>query len=221
MAKFFPRDQHEETNSVVIKDSFGGEPSPGYYPNLFAIYKTNSWLHASVNLIVNSCVVVPLRLRDRVTKKVLSPIEAVSIGAVLKYPNPYMTQIDLMEMLYLHLEIIGNAFWELVVKGDKLVGIYPLDPLQIEIVPDTRKYVKEYVYTAGSRGVRFGPEQVVHFKFPDPQNEYWGLAPVAVTIRQARLEDKMKTLRDFKNSNQAKNKYLSSFGNNQTKKPEF
>ena len=34
-------------------------------------------------------------------------------------------------------------------------------------------------------------------------------------------EDKMKTLRDFKNSNQAKNKYLSSFGNNQTKKPEF
>jgi len=34
-------------------------------------------------------------------------------------------------------------------------------------------------------------------------------------------EDKMKTLRDFKNNNQAKNKYLSSFGNDQTKKPEF
>jgi len=194
VSKFFPRNtqQDESANSVVLRESFSSEMSPANYPSLFAIYKNNSWIHSYVNLLVNSCVVVPIRLRDRVNKKVLSPIEAVSIGAVLKYPNPYMTQIDLMEMLYLHLQIVGNAFWELVISENKLVGIYPLDPLKIEIVPDERKFIKEYIYTAGSSNVRFLPEQIVHFKFSDPQNEFWGLAPVAITMRQARLEGKMK-----------------------------
>jgi len=195
IAKFFPREtqqQSEAGDSVVIRDSFGDEAAPSYYPNLFSIYKTNSWIHSSVDLIVNSCVVVPIRLRDRTSKKVLSPIEAIPIGSVLKYPNPYMTQIDLMEMLYLHLQIVGNAFWELVVKENRLVGIYPLNPLYINIVPDPRKYVKKYIYSVGSNEISFEPEQIVHFKFPDPQNEFWGLAPVAVTIRQANLENKMK-----------------------------
>ena len=193
ISKFFPRDTRTETaDSVVLRESFGGESAPPYYSSLFNIYKTNSWIHSSTNLIVNSCTVVPIRLRDRVSKKVLSPIEAIPIGAVLKYPNPYMTQIDLMEMLYLHLQIVGNAFWELVIKENKLVGIYPLDPLSMEIVPDSQKYIKEYIYTAGSNSIRFLPEQIIHFKFSDPQNEFWGQAPVAVTIRQARLESKMK-----------------------------
>lgn len=193
-AKFFPRETRQlDGESLVVRESFSGEPSPSYFPNLFNIYKTNSWIHSSTNLIVNSCVVVPIRLRDRVNKKVLSPIEIVPIGAVLKYPNPYMTQIDLMEILYLHLQVVGNAFWELVVNNNnKLVSIYPLDPLSIEIIPDERKYIKEYVYTAGTSDVNFLPEQVVHFKFSDPQNEFWGQAPAAVTIRQARLENKMK-----------------------------
>lgn len=195
IAKFFPRktQQAETGDSVVIRDSFSDEAAPSYYPNLFTIYKTNSWIHSSVDLIVNSCVVVPIRLRDRISKRVLSPIEAVPIGSVLKYPNPYMTQIDLMEMLYLHLQIVGNAFWELVIKENRLVGIYPLNPLYISIIPDSRKYVKEYVYSVGSNKVSFAPDQIIHFKFSDPQNEFWGLAPVAVTIRQANLENKMKS----------------------------
>jgi len=193
IAKFFPRESSQSNeDSLVVRESFSGESSPSYFPNLFNIYKTNSWIHSSTNLIVNSCVVVPIRLRDRVNKKVLSPIEAIPMGAVLKYPNPYMTQIDLMEMLYLHLQVVGNAFWELVVRDNRLVGIYPLNPLSIEIIPDKRKYVKEYIYTAGASDVNFLPEQIVHFKFSDPQNEFWGQAPVAVTIRQARLEGKMK-----------------------------
>jgi HK97 family phage portal protein len=192
--KFFPRRTPEQIpQSKIIKETLSDYPSPAQFPNLFTLYKRNSWIFSSVNMIVQSCVAVPLRVRDRSTKRIISPTETTEVGIVLKYPNPFMTQMELMERLFLHLEIVGNAFWEMVVQGNKLLAIYPLDPTSMTIIPDARNLVKEYVYSVNGKDTHFAPNEIIHFKYVDPQSEFWGWAPVMVMMRQARLEDKLKT----------------------------
>ena len=196
--KFFPRANQfvQEPQSKIIRDVYGGaEPVPFNVPSLYQVYKQNSWVYVAVNMLVSSCVAVPLKIRDRATKKIIAPTESEPIGAVLKYPNRHITQFELLERLFLHLEICGNAFWELVTDpiSKRLLAIYPLDPTYIEIIPDARRFISGYRYTVGNPPITFAPDDIVHFKYPDPQNEYWGIAPVLLMRRQALLDSKVKT----------------------------
>lgn len=193
--KFFPRTTPEkEVDSKIIREVYDIAP-PTNFINLFSMYKTNSWIFAAVNAIVHSCTAVPLRIRSRQDKAIVSPSELIPIGSVLKYPNPNMTRLELLERLFLHLEICGNAFWELVVdqNSNRLIAIFPLDPSNITIVPDARRFIRKYTYYVNGSNIDFAPEEIVHFKYEDPQNEYWGFSPSLVMHPQARLEGKMKT----------------------------
>ncbi len=202
--KFFPRTEgssssttilEREPESRVIRDTVSDVASPSQFPSLFSIYKRNPWIYSATNVVASSCLAVPLRLRDRATKRIIAPTETVELGRVLKYPNPFMTQMELMEILFLHLEIVGNAFWEIVTDsaGTKLVAIFPLDPTRITIIPDRYQYIRGYKYSTDSgRDIDFGRDNIVHFKYPDPQNEYWGLAPSLINMRLASLENKLK-----------------------------
>jgi HK97 family phage portal protein len=197
--KFFPRQQmgQPEPQSHVIKDQSVGVsslPVPFNVPSLFAIYKSNSWVYTAINMMVSSCVAVPLKIRGRATKAIISPTESERIGAVLKYPNPFMTQFELLELLFLHLEICGNAFWELVTDENKnLIAIFPLHPPSMEITPDPKRKIRNYTYTADSQETIFKVDDIVHFKYPNPDNEYWGLAPSLLMRRKAMLESKVDT----------------------------
>ena len=201
--KYFPRRIQssgylpDNVYSRVVRDSYSsGASKPFNYNALYHAYKTNSWVFASVNAIVSSCVAVPFRLRYRQGKKLISPIELSPIGAVLKYPNPFMTMMQLMEKLFLHLEITGNAFWEIVTDptNSRLVAVYPLNPQNMQIIPHPTQFIERYDYDVGlGDPIKFSPNEIVHFKYEDPSNDYWGLSSVYVMLRQARLETSLKT----------------------------
>jgi len=166
LRKFFPRQElgQIEPQSRIVRDSYSTEVIPFNVMTLFQAYKRNSWIYSGINMLVSSCVAVPLKIRNRGSKEVISPTESEPVGAVLKYPNPHMTQFDLLERLFLHLEICGNAFWELVTDPGtrRLVAIYPLDPNCIEIKPDPRRLIAGYKYTVSGRETEFSRDDIVH-----------------------------------------------------------
>jgi len=91
--KYFPRRVQssgflpDNVYSRVVRDSYSsGASKPFNFNSLFHAHRTNSWVFASVNAIVSSCVAVPFRLRYRQGKKLISPIELSPIGAVLNTP---------------------------------------------------------------------------------------------------------------------------------------
>jgi len=48
----------------------------------------------------------------------------------------------------------------------------------MKIVPDATKYIAGYIYQHGRQKRRFAPEEVLHFKYPNPQDPYRGMGPV-------------------------------------------
>jgi len=66
-----------------------------------------------------------------------------------------------------------------------VVELWNLRPDYIEIIKDPEDFIKAYKFnkTDGTQEV-LEPENVVHFKYPTPLNDYFGTSPVkSATVR--------------------------------------
>src|SRR5262249_21397480 len=88
-----------------------------------------------------------------------------------------------------HLDLAGNALWSLTMVSDIRRGgqqvpveIWPLDPARLKPIPGRFQLVRAYQYT-DSETREIPAENVLHFKFQDPANHYWGMPPLMATAR--------------------------------------
>ena len=96
--------------------------------------------------------------------------------------NSYMTWRELIYVTLLHLRAVGDAYWEIV--GDKEpIALYPMAPDRVKVKPSKDDWVAGYTYTVNSVEIDYAPEQVLHFRLPHPDNDYYGLASGAVLER--------------------------------------
>jgi len=154
---------------------------------LLNIYTQNPWVYAAVYLISSTASSVPFSLYTRKARHPLDPDHW--LWDIVKQANPWMTFTELLEYTFLSLELIGNAFWEVVRNENGYVReIYFLDPAQMRIIPDAITYVKGYVYEVGDQKIYFNPDEVIHFKYPNPSNEYWGLGCLQPIWQQLMLD---------------------------------
>src|SRR5206468_84154 len=51
-------------------------------------------------------------------------------------------------------------------------------PSRVRIIPDAKKKIKEYLYRVNGKEISLPPETVLHLKYQDPLDEYYGIAPV-------------------------------------------
>ena len=124
--------------------------------------------------------------------------KAVDVEEVTEHPfidllstvNPWMNQFDLLETLFMFLDLTGNEFW-LMQKGRNGIPteIWPLFPQFMKIVPSKQRFVERYEYQIGSSPTpeKFKPEEIVHFKNPNPIDAFWGLGPLRAAIVAADL----------------------------------
>jgi HK97 family phage portal protein len=106
--------------------------------------------------------------------------------------NDFINQFSLFERTELHLELTGNAYWY-IVKG-KLglpVEIWPLDPSRVKIIPDKENFIAGYKYQVGQREIVFDESEIVHFKFPHPSDDYYGMAPLEAVTAAYNINEQM------------------------------
>lgn len=109
--------------------------------------------------------------RSDVTKK---------FGSFIQKPNPYDSWEELLEMWAFHMELVGNAYW-LKDSMDALgrpEGIYPLLPQFVQIVPDEKKRIGTYIYKVNGKQINFSPEEIIHFRFTNPDNLIMGMGSI-------------------------------------------
>ena len=111
--------------------------------------------------------------------------------------NQYQNGFDATVLRVLYLELTGNAYIHPVF--DRKLGIpvemWTLPSQWTEIIPGEAKrgepFIKGYNYGATeSQKVLFTPEEIIHFKYPNPRDMYYGLGKVeaawgAVTSNEA------------------------------------
>lgn len=103
------------------------------------------------------------------------------ITDLLSRANPFLNGFDLSVLRVLYGELTGNAYLHPII--DEASGmpaeIWPLAPHYVEVIPDDDEFIRGYVYGVDSQHKQiFEPDEVIHFRRPNPGNYFYGLGKV-------------------------------------------
>lgn len=160
-------------------DAVSGRESRINYGTLLHVYKSVSWVRACVDAIKRTSLASGYKLvvPDGINVDEKS-IEKVKLN--LKHPNEDETFTDILGDVVIDLEIYGDAYIE-VVKQEKYLQLYNLFAPAMRVRVDRHGTVLGYVMKGTypeRKDVHFKPEEVIHFRLPNPGNEVYGLSPL-------------------------------------------
>ncbi len=105
---------------------------------------------------------------------------------LLAKPNPTMNLTDVIQATLVMLNIVGDAYWEKERARNKrdVVALWPMRPDRVKVIPGEHGIAGyRYELPDGSFRVDYEARDVVHFRYYNPLNEYFGLSPLQVCAR--------------------------------------
>ncbi len=128
-------------------------------------------------------------------------VKAFEIEEITEHPflellastNDFMNGFELMEMLFLAQELVGNAYWLMVFNGLRIPKeIWPLMPQYVKIIPDRELFISGYEYKPTLQEKHIIEEQdIIHFKDVNLKNAFYGYSPLEAGIVAADLGSSM------------------------------
>jgi HK97 family phage portal protein len=127
---------------------------------------------------------------------------------LLRQVNPVHNSFDLWELTQLYLEVHGRAFWYLsldpVLHIPREIWMLPAQNVTPRRRPDSPRLIDYYEYRTGAREQRFGPDEIIFFRFPDPRDPYLGgLSPLRACYEQIALLSDFTAFKKAKFENHA------------------
>jgi HK97 family phage portal protein len=167
--------------------SLSGDPLAIYRPTgaktidaARAMANFTGWTFAAVNAIASEVSGIQLRLYQ-VTGKDHKEVDDHELLTLLDAVNPHMTGIELKYVTMAHLELTGNCYWLLDGADSptaKPRAIYPLNPGGVRVKLDKTSFpykLSHYEYTLDTKVYTFQPHQILHIKYPDPNDPFVGI----------------------------------------------
>lgn len=186
--------------TVPAKEVFvrGLDLSPGgtqAFPRLTSPYSQHAWVYSCVRTIFTTFVSAPLRLWRGETEVVSSPILDS-----LHDPTPGLGLIksvtELWQLTVMFLELSGNALWWLDNDGQRDQvprNILVFNPRYFAPVVDRqRNILVGYRFSPGGGRPSqvLSPDEIVHYRYPNPEDPWWGIGPMQVARMSAEQDYK-------------------------------
>jgi HK97 family phage portal protein len=140
-------------------------------------YKHSTWVYSCVNLRASSAASVPWIVELR-TADGWQLDENSQLAQLVKMPNPDMDWATIIQYTMQHLDLSGNAYWSKVRAGVAVGELWPLMPDAIRVIPGSMRLVDRYEYNLGVSRRDIPPQDMIHFKYPDPSNMWFGVSPL-------------------------------------------
>lgn len=146
----------------------------------FAQFGDNILAADTVVQAIDTIVTEMRKLNPRHYRRDGSGVKVVNdnIQMILKYPNPLMTKGDFIEKIMWNYYLNNNAFiykcYALMKGKPKLVGLYPLQPMQVDFLEDAdgKYYVK--LYFANGYEPILPYNRIIHIRRSYYQNDFMG-----------------------------------------------
>ena len=210
--KYTPIDTNTIRDRIPFVHIMGGErtwgaPTKQNFQELIDEYR--SWTYACVWKNATSVAQVPLCLYkigyDAKKKETKEKITEHPFLDVITAVNPFSNRFELMALTQMYLELTGNAYWWIPKNALGIPYMIWVMPSQwVKVVPSAEKFVAGYVLQVPSKGVPipFDEEDVIHFKFPNPNNLFYGTGPTAGAVFGIGLNKEIKSwgVNFFKNN---------------------
>ena len=149
--------------------------------SLMSQYEKSLYVFAVINKIAQKVSAIDLKLFEIMNSKgEVREHPAHEILDLLYRVNPYQTRSEFWKITMINKKLTGEAFW-LKVRNPrgKVVELWNLRPDMITIHSDAQTYIKVYELTKfNGEKVFFEPKDIIHFKEPNPLDNYRGLSPL-------------------------------------------
>ena len=135
----------------------------------------NVVVYRAISLISQCVGSVELKLNDNCKN-------ADTLEQFLKFPNRVQSMQQLLEAATTYLLLSGNAYMYISYDACRFT-MQVLRPDRVEIIPGrTNSSVEYYVYSVNGRNVKItDTENMVHIRFFNPINDWYGLSPLQAT----------------------------------------
>lgn len=146
-----------------------------YYANSVSVY-------AAIKMRAENVVRPPLVVNRVMADGTQEPVEPEHpLQLLLTKVNPFWTRGDLWRATSTYLDLWGSCYWHLKKSGpDSLpTEIWPLRPDRVRIIPDKTAYIAGYVYEYNQLRQPLRPDEVIWFRYFNPQDEWAGFSPIA------------------------------------------
>lgn len=145
-------------------------------------------VNRGVSILVGACASLDYDIKDKLGEGYTS-IKAKSLNNLLNVrPNPYQSVQDFRTNIFTDFILEGNVF--LYYDG---AFLYHLPANSVQIVPDEKTFVKEYLY---NNNVKFFPNEIAHFKDVSSDSIYRGSSRLAGANRNIRILSKMQQFQE-------------------------
>jgi HK97 family phage portal protein len=150
-------------------------------------YKAATWVYACITKRMKAAASVPLKTQVQVDG-VWVDRYVPGLSDLITRPNNKYSFQDLTETVVSHLDLGGNALLSKVRVRGKPAELWVLRPDKIRPVPSTKDYIGYYEYTVDGKKIKLDPRDIIHFRFIDPANEYWGISPLMAAGKTVDME---------------------------------
>lgn len=148
----------------------------GRYP-LYSQFGNDIYASDVVQQAINSIVTEISKLDPLHVRTVRNgehiPVDG-NIQSVLDNPNPLMTTCDFIEKIVWNLLLNYNSFIYPLWEGDKLVGLYPLQPTYVEWQKDKSNNLRVHLKFANNYEVNLPYENIIHIRYRYSVSEFMG-----------------------------------------------
>jgi HK97 family phage portal protein len=144
-------------------------------------YKISIYVYRAVTAIIQAISGIPWYVEKNKKR-----VEDHNLEYLLGHPNKVMSGQILMELLFAHLLLPGNALWQPLIVGGEIRELWPVMPDLVKPVPSSVKgqWLDHWQVTT-NQGAQYDvlPEAFIHFMLPDPSNPFWGIGPLMAAAR--------------------------------------
>lgn len=185
------RTQARNVAPVPLSSSRGGlfDNSGGPNPSVQAAYDAHGsvgTLFAIVQQISIAFASTEWHLYKRTSvrdKKRRTEILNSGFMMVWDQPNPFYTGMIFRQTVQMHVDLTGEGFIILQKVGNVVIEMWPVRPDRMQPVKHPTKYLTGWIYTGpDGEEVPLTLDQVLHIKYPNPDDPYRGRGPVQTVL---------------------------------------
>lgn len=194
LADFISPREKKFTGNAITGFIAGGDAYGKMQPTDFLrqVDANEGWVYACVGAIAEGVAEAELSLHVQKGDKSAQVTDHAFLD-LMQNVNPFMNALELRILTEAFQLLTGNAYWFLNKDGlgvPREIWIVPSQDMQI--VPDKNKFIKGYIYAPeGTDPITFDPEEIVHFKYANPRDIFYGLSPLMAAAYQVDTEKYM------------------------------
>jgi len=153
------------------------------------------WVFAAVNAIARAVAGARLRLYTEEKGKPKEITEHPFLDLIYSV-NPLYTGTDLWHATIVFLGLTGNAYWYMPHTPLGIPGeIWILQSQKVKVIPSRKTLIAAYQYGSSTDKVNFAPEEITHFKYPNPVDPLYGKSPLQAAAEAQDSYEEMQTSR--------------------------